>query len=345
MTRAPIATVSRLLTLVPLISANQGRLKTEIARDLGISVKQLEKDLSILWMCGRPGLGGGDLIDLAFGGDTVEVTDSQGIDRPLRLTRAEASALLLALGFLVEQQSSVAPSAARSAMVKIETAAQARSSSTAPAADDRPGGPPEAETGPGAADGTDDDRDAPAAAAVRDAVHHRRALRIRYYSATRDVRTDRVVDPIRIQLVSGNSYLQAWCRDAQGVRMFRFDRIDEAHVLDEPSAPDTEGRADALADFYDSAAGLPQVRLAIAPECLWALDYFPMVTEADHPDGGVEVSLRYASDDWLRRLILGFGGRIRILDRPGVSAHVHADAAAAIDLYARSSDFPLEAIT
>src|SRR5699024_10861253 len=155
------------------------------AQDLGISVKQLEKDLSILWMCGRPGLGGGDLIDLAFGGDTVEVTDSQGIDRPLRLTRAEASALLLALGFLVEQQSSVAPSAARSAMVKIEAAAQARSGAAASsgAADssrvDRPGGRTHAEAATDSDAGADDDGDAAAAAAARDAVHRRNAPPLR----------------------------------------------------------------------------------------------------------------------------------------------------------------------
>ncbi|WP_182347501.1 helix-turn-helix transcriptional regulator [Tomitella gaofuii] len=321
--------VARLLALVPLVRANQGRLKSDIAKDLGISVKALEKDLNILWMCGQPGLAGGDLIDVAFTGDTVEVTDSQGIDRPLRLTTPEASALLLALGFLVEQPSSVLPAAVRSAMDKIEEAARESSSDTAvPAPDD---GPAEA-ADPASAD------------AVREAVKRGRALRIRYYSATRDTWTDRVVDPIRIHLAAGNSYLLAWCRSAEDDRKFRLDRIDSAEVLDAPSEPRSAEPVDALADFYDAAAGLPQVRLAVAPDCLWALDYFPMVDLADHPDGGKEASLRYASEEWLRRFLLGFGGRIRILDRPAESQRVHTSAVEALDAYARSAGFPVDAI-
>ncbi|QDQ97376.1 helix-turn-helix transcriptional regulator [Tomitella fengzijianii] len=328
--------VSRLLALVPLISANQGRLKSEIAKDMGITVKQLEKDLGILWMCGRPGLGGGDLIDVAFTGDTVEVTDSQGIDRPLRLTTTEASALLLALGFLVEQQSSIMPAAARNAMFKIEQAARETAAGSAPAQDgavtERPSEPAADTSDPAAAD------------AVRDAVNRGRALRMQYYSATRDARTERVVDPVRIQLVAGNSYLQAWCRLAEGERMFRLDRIDSAEVLEEASDPHSAEQVDALADFYDSAAGLPQVHLAVAPDCLWALDYFPMNDLADHTDGGKEVSLRYASEDWLRRFLLSFGGRIRILDRPAMSQLVHARAVDALDAYARTEAFPVGAI-
>ncbi|GAA4813830.1 helix-turn-helix transcriptional regulator [Tomitella cavernea] len=326
--------VARLLALVPLIRANQGRLKSDIAKDMGVSVKELEKDLNILWMCGRPGLGGGDLIDVAFTGDTVEVTDSQGIDRPLRLTTPEASTLLLALGFLAEQPSSVMPAAVRSAMDKIEDAAR---ESTADAAGPVPDGKAADVPVPSAAD--------PAAAdTVRDAVTRGRALRIRYYSATRDTWTHRVVDPVRIQLAAGNSYLLAWCRLAEDERKFRLDRIDSAEVLDAPSEPPSAELVDALADFYDSATGLPQVRLAVASDCLWALDYFPMVDLADHPDGGKEASLRYASEDWLRRFLLGFGGRIRILDRPAESQLVHTSAAEALDAYARSADFPVHAI-
>ena len=49
--------------------------------------------------------------------------------------------------------------------------------------------------------------------------------------------SSRVVDPIRVVLVGDHSYLEAWCREAEGVRLFRFDRIVDADVLDEPSAP------------------------------------------------------------------------------------------------------------
>ena len=58
-----------------------------------------------------------------------------------------------------------------------------------------------------------------------------------YYSASRDAVSERIVDPVRIVLVDNYSYLQAWCRQAEGVRLFRFDRIDAAVQLDEPADP------------------------------------------------------------------------------------------------------------
>ena len=113
----------------------------------------------------------------------------------------------------------VDPEAARSAIAKIESAAGTVGHG-AEAAVDEPA-PVESE----------------AAAAVRAAVRDGRALAIEYYSASHDTLSSRVVDPIRVVLVADHSYLEAWCRSAEGVRLFRFDRIVDARVLDEPSAP------------------------------------------------------------------------------------------------------------
>ena len=73
-------------------------------------------------------------------------------------------------------------------------------------------------------------------AAVREALEAGRALRIRYYTAGRDDVTRRTVDPMRLLLVEGRGYLEAWCRRAGAVRLFRLDRVDDVAVLDEPAA-------------------------------------------------------------------------------------------------------------
>src|SRR5204862_6625790 len=70
-------------------------------------------------------------------------------------------------------------------------------------------------------------------AAVRDALTAGRALRIRYYTAGRDAVSQRTVDPMRLLLADGRGYLEAWCRQADGVRLFRLDRIDDVVALDE----------------------------------------------------------------------------------------------------------------
>ncbi|MBA3489376.1 MAG: protein pafC, partial [Longispora sp.] len=89
--------LGRLLNLVPYLLARPGIRLTDAAADLGISERRLREDLELLWMCGLPGYGPGDLIDMAFDEDSVTITYDAGIDRPLRLTPDEALALHVAL--------------------------------------------------------------------------------------------------------------------------------------------------------------------------------------------------------------------------------------------------------
>ena len=115
--------LARLLNLVPYFIANPGISPAEAAEELGVSTTQLMTDLNQLWVCGLPGYGPGDLIDLSFSEESIEVTFSAGIDRPLRLTSTEATALLIALRSLVEMPGMVDPSSAQRAIAKIEDAA------------------------------------------------------------------------------------------------------------------------------------------------------------------------------------------------------------------------------
>lgn len=94
----------RLLNMVPYFQANPRITRAEAAAELGVTAKQLEEDLNQLWMCGLPGYSPGDLIDFEFCGDTIEVTFSAGIDRPLKLTSPEATGLLVALRALADIQ-------------------------------------------------------------------------------------------------------------------------------------------------------------------------------------------------------------------------------------------------
>src|SRR5690606_41276614 len=82
--------LARLLNLVPYLLARPGIRIADAAADLGVSEQQLRDDLELLWVCGLPGYGPGDLIDMAFVGDRVNITYSAGIYRTLRLSPDEA---------------------------------------------------------------------------------------------------------------------------------------------------------------------------------------------------------------------------------------------------------------
>lgn len=314
--------LSRLLAMVPYFLAHPGVAKTRAAAELGVTPDQLQKDLEQLWMCGLPGYSPGDLIDLDFvDRDTVDVTFSAGMDRPLRLTPAEASVLLMALRALLDMGGVVDSDAAQRAIAKIERAVGDAALGSAASAT-----PSAADTA--SAEGWD--------RIVRDAVRTRKAVWLRYYSASRDAVSERTVDPIRIQAVDGQSYLEGWCRESEGVRLFRFDRIDEARLLDEPAhdhASDDRGSS-SLSLFGDDADSLPTVDLLIEPDVAWVVDYHLIdIVEAGTDGGPMRGRMTYGSDEWLTRFLLGFGGRIRPVDTPGVSAEIGRRAQAALGAY------------
>lgn len=306
--------LARLLNLVPYLLARPGIALAVAAADLGISERQLREDLELLWVCGLPGYGPGDLIDMAFDGDRVTITYDAGIDRPLRLTPDEALALVVALRMLAETPGLADRDAVNRALVKIENAA-------GDLAD-----PPVAVKLPGGSDRL---------AAISDALQRRRALRITYYTAARDETSERVVDPMRVLVVSGHAYLEAWCRRTEAVRMFRVDRIDAMTELDVPAAPPPQARpADLREGIFRPAADLPLVTVRVGRSARWITEYYPC--ERVSRDAGEQwlVSLRVTDLDWARRFVLGLGPDAVAVAPPELVAAVRDRASSALQAYA-----------
>jgi proteasome accessory factor C len=319
------ARLVRLLNLVPYFLANPGISAKAAAAELGVSPRELMRDLEQLWVCGLPGYGPGDLIDLSFSESSIEVTYSAGIDRPLRLTPTEATALLVALRALIDQPGMVDPAAARRAIAKIEAAAKDARGQAAAA-----GVPEEADP---LREAAGDEAAERIAATVRQAVMEGKALAITYYSASRDTLTDRVTDPVRVVYSDGHSYLQAWCRSAQDVRLFRFDRIDAATILDEPSRPPREALTETPPGLLGDDENLPVAVLELDPAVSWALDYYPIDVISTAPDGRILGEMRFGSFDWMTRFLLGFGGAVAATAPPELVALVRERAQSAITAY------------
>jgi proteasome accessory factor C len=305
--------LSRLLALVPYLIAHPGISAAEAAQDFEITEQQLRKDLDLLWMCGLPGHGPGDLIDLSYEGDTVSVIFDAGMSRPLRLTAEEALALVVALRTLAETPGLADTDAVRRALAKVEAAA---------------GGPVDGDTVEIALD---------AVTRVEPVLHRalddQRALELRYYTAARDETTERTVDPLRIFDVDGVGYLEAWCRRAEGLRVFRLDRIEDARVLDEPARPPAEVELRDLSEgVYQPAAEHLLAVLSLAPAYAWVADYYPC-EEVSETGDGLQVALRVSEPAWVRSLVLGSGGQVRVLSPPWLAESIRAEAASALAVY------------
>ncbi len=315
--------MTRLLSLVPYLTARpSGVGVAEAARDFGVTEKQLRNDLELLWVCGLPGYGPGDLIDLAFEGERVRVTFTAGMVRPLRLTTDEAVALVVALRTLKETPGLAEGEAVTTALAKVSAVAGHGVGTVTPVAVSLEAG--EA-----------------ALAVVRDALERRRALHLHYYVPSRDERTERTVDPMKLHLVDGHTYLEAWCRRVEGVRLFRLDRVDDVEVLDEPAAPPPQAHERNVEHgVYQPEPGSPAVRLRLARTARWVADYYPVesATPVDDPPGGLAVTLRTADLAWARRFVASLGGTALVDEPAELAAQVAADARAALARYGVPAD-------
>jgi proteasome accessory factor C len=304
----------RLLALVPYLQARPGIAVAQAAADFGVTEAQLRRDLTLLWMCGLPGHGPGDLIDISFEGDTVSVIFDAGMSRPLRLTTEEALALVVALRTLAETPGLADSDAVQRALAKVEAAAGG-------AVDD-------------STVAVELDHDQRLLPMLQSAVDGRRAVRLRYYSVSRDEMGERTVDPVRLFEADGRDYLEAWCRQAEGMRVFRLDRIEDALVLDEPaSVPADVQLRDLSEGVFQPASEHLLVDLRLGRAYAWVADYY--AAEAVHDDGDqVRVSLRVADPGWVRALVLGSAGQVEVLSPDWLAEGIRGEAERALAAYA-----------
>ncbi|MCU1588997.1 MAG: Proteasome protein [Frankiales bacterium] len=311
-----LAQLPRLLALVPYLLQHPGVQTAEAAALFGVSEEQLRRDLNLLWVCGLPGHGPGDLIDLEFEGDTITLFEPAGVTRPLRLAVDEALALLVALRTLAETPGLADRDVVDRTLAKIEEAAGA--------AGDRSQRVEVALEG--------EERVLPI---VREALERTRRLHLAYYVPGRDETTERDVDPMRLLLVEGRSYLEGWCRRVEAVRLFRLDRVVAITLLDIPAElPPAATERDISHGLFQPSADDVLVALALGPGAHWVADYYPCESVEDLGDGTLVARLRTPDTSWVVRLALRLGATARVVEPAALAAQVRTAASDALLAYA-----------
>ena len=315
--------VARLLALVPYIQAREEVALAQAAEDFGVPPEEIVKDLNVLWFCGLPGLGMGDLIDVDMdaleGEGVIRVANADYLTRPLRLDSSEAAALIVALQALREGSDPSVRPVVDQTLAKLEAAA-----------------------GDGAALAAQVDVRLPAQVLevnrlrrlLSTAIEEQRQVRLDYYVATRDETTRRVVDPVQVVDAEGNTYLDAWCHLVDGQRLFRLDRVLGVDVLDTRiEVPADVHPRDLERGVFQASERQPLVTLRLQPRSRWVAEYYPVEEAREEPDGGLTVRLRVGHPGWLTRLMLRLGDTARLVDSPEQAEDVRRVAAEALRNY------------
>ena len=308
----------RLLALVPYLRTHPYVALQELADVFSVPVRQIRQDLELLWVCGLPGGAPGDLLDLSFTGDRVTLLDPQTLDRPLRLTADEAMALVVAARTLADVPGLAEREALDRALGKLESAFGA-------------GGPPGAGAPVVGGDSPTPpvqvalEAEAAVLAPLQRALDAKRRVHLRYLVESRDEVTERDVDPMRLLSSEGRWYLEGWCHRAEGVRLFRLDRIDDVATLEVAAAPPPQARSRDLAEgLFQPSEGDLEVLLELRSAARWVADYYPVTPLPDPADGATvhgtgagddvtRVSLRTPDWGWVVGLVLRLGGAGQVL--------------------------------
>jgi predicted DNA-binding transcriptional regulator YafY len=207
----------RLYALVEELRAVAPRPRSArwLAQRFDVSARTVERDLSALQHSGVP-------IYAVTGRSGGYALDRERTLPPLAITPDEATALAVGLRSLAGTPFA---SAARAALQKVRAVMPAGDLDAANALADR-------------VVFVASTRQPTTPAPVREAVTRRRLLRLRYADRN-GVDSERLVEPLGFLGGDPHWYLLAWCRLREGVRGFRFDRINHAEMLDE-TIPDRD---------------------------------------------------------------------------------------------------------
>ncbi|GLZ03429.1 protein pafC [Actinomadura sp. NBRC 104412] len=307
--------LARLLALVPYVVNRDSVALEEAAEAFGITQKQLIDDLNLLWCVELRAPDPYCPIDLSYEGGEITVTEAESIARPLRLKVDEASALLVALRMLAGIPDLQDRDALSRVIAKLESAAGAAAQAAGKVA-------------------VEVDARGDTLRRLREAIGDGRRVHLSYYVPARDENTERDVDPMRLLVVEGNTYLEGWCRRAEAVRLFRLDRITALRRLDVPAQvpADAEPR-DVDAGLFRPSPGDTPVTLELTPQGRWVADYYPCDEVTELGEGRLRITLRTPDTRWIRGLALRLGDQGRVIAPADLAEDIRADAARALKLY------------
>lgn len=301
--------LERLLVMVPWLLENPGTEVAELCARFEADRDEVLGDLDLLGYCGLPGYGGGDLVEVEVVGDRVTVRMADFFRRPLRLNVREAVTLLLAGRALAGVEGLPESPALQRAIARLETTLAAPHGGSVPQVAIDLRSPGDELLG-----------------SLRQAVAARRAVTLAYHAASRAEERTRTVEPWGLVAVAGAWYLQGWCRLAEAPRNFRVDRIRELAVTDEPCTRDPQPRP---VPRYEPGPHDQQVVVDLDPAASWALDSIAADEIAESPDA-IRVTFRVRDLEWALRLVLGLGGRARVVAPAELAERVRERAEATL---------------
>lgn len=313
----------RLITLIMLLQRRTNQKASDLARELGVSIRTLHRYFDMLDEIGIPvytergPYGGFSLV--------------RGYKMPpLVLTPEEAVAVALGTGMVDELWGALYRDAARGALAKLENllpdeqryeVAWARKSLIA--------------TG---MHRSDLEALGETLEKLRRASRERRRIRMQYHSRSQTEAGSREFDPYAIVHRWGWWYAIGYCHVREAVRTFRVDRIEELALLEQGF--DVPAEFDIHAYLEQEQAARPgfAVTMRFAPQVAsMAREYaIGWDTVEQQPDGALVVTMTAPDLMWAVSNALAYGPAVTVIAPEEVRRSVQEWAQAVVEMYSNT---------
>lgn len=174
---------------------------------------------------------------------------------------------------------------------------------------------------------------------VAKAAVQRQRLSMVYFTRSRNERSERVVSPQRLVHYKENWYLIAWCHEADGLRMFALDAIEEARVLNKSARSVVKTQVDEMIgrDFgiYSGQKRLWAKLLFSPVQARWveAEMWHSEQKSSLLEDGSYLLEIPYGDPRELILEILRFGPDVKVIEPASLRDEVKKRLRFAVDQY------------
>jgi proteasome accessory factor C len=279
----------RIVSIVPWIAQRPGVTIAAVCEQFDIEREELLADLDVVFMVGVPPYTPDELIDVMIEDDEISIRLGDYFTRPLNLTAVEALAVVAGAAVMLAVPGADETGPLATALEKVRAGLGFGAEAAV-----------EVSLG-----GVDPE----VLSTLRAAITDRETLRINYYSHSSDAYAERSIDPLLVAPVDGNWYVRAWCHTANGLRVFRVDRI--ATVTRTGLNFDRSDLGVSIVLTFPEATS--RVTLAVPEADMWMLDRYPVEAEHRVEDTRV-ITLALGGSASLERLMLQLGPETKVLE-------------------------------
>jgi proteasome accessory factor C len=294
----------RAMDLIPYVLENPGVSTTELAQNFSVSVKQIEEDLSLIFMCGLPGYTPYDLIDLVFEDGVVSVIDPQVLTKPRNFSKTEHVAVVLGLEIL----KSLIPDNPDYQARVLQVLSKINKSI------------------PNVEVIIKKEKSFQYFEIINQAIKLKQNLKIVYNSESKDEQKARSIAPLRMYLQSAQAYLVAYDPVARIVKVFKLSNIISCEIGE-------------ISDTFSSMAEeeLVKVEIVVDEKHLFFVERNSSIIVAQEQiAGGIKVILKVRSMDWIKRAIVSNAPGIQVISPPELASWAREAAFKMISLYAKT---------